>query len=232
MKNIVTILLALITCYSSYAQNPQLFENTWYLQKVVIDSQNYFPPSNNEVDNVTLDINEMTLDTYVCETLLGSITNINNDQIEILEFIILIDTCLLPDTISFQNLYFENFFKWQLLNNVYDYIIGDGTNDSKILTLTNSDGNQAIYGNEILSTQDFNNLSFSLYPNPVQNALYIENKNNIEITTLKIYDVLGRLVLEEKRDINQLDVSSLENGLFFVIIETDKGSITKKIIKQ
>ena len=71
-----------------------------------------------------------------------------------------------------------------------------------------------------------------LYPNPVQNILRIENNSTIEITSIKIYDVLGRLVLVEKRNLNQVDVSYLDRGVLFVDIETDQGVYTKKVIKE
>jgi hypothetical protein len=47
-----------------------------------------------------------------------------------------------------------------------------------------------------------------------------------------VYDALGRLVLSVESDYNQIDVSGINNGVFFINIETDKGVLTKKIIKE
>ena len=75
-------------------------------------------------------------------------------------------------------------------------------------------------------------ISFTIYPNPVQDLLTIDNTINIEITSIKMYDLLGRLVLEENHSFNQLDVSALNSGLFLIKIETEQGVLTKKIIKE
>ncbi len=80
--------------------------------------------------------------------------------------------------------------------------------------------------NDNLATQ------ISIYPNPVQNVLYLENNSSYTINALKIYDVLGRLVLQDSNSTEQLDVSSLANGMLFVQLETDEGVITKKILKE
>ena len=86
--------------------------------------------------------------------------------------------------------------------------------------------------NTTLGFDDLNVDSFNIYPSPVQDLVRIENTSNTEITSIKLYDVLGRLVMTEKGDINQIDLSHLNSGLLFVEIETDKGVVTKKIIKE
>ncbi len=41
MKRLKIVFLFLITSLSCYSQDPQLFNNTWYLQKVIIDDIDY-----------------------------------------------------------------------------------------------------------------------------------------------------------------------------------------------
>jgi hypothetical protein len=72
----------------------------------------------------------------------------------------------------------------------------------------------------------------SLYPNPVSTTLTLDNSSNTQITFIKIYDVLGRLVFQKDEQFNSIDVSQLTSGLLFVIIETEQGRITKKVVKQ
>jgi len=87
--------------------------------------------------------------------------------------------------------------------------------------------------NEILNTSNIEYYSrVSFYPNPVQDILRIENTSSTEITSIKIYDVLGRFVLSEEGDLNNINVSQLESGVLFIEVEIDEGSITKKIIKE
>jgi len=76
------------------------------------------------------------------------------------------------------------------------------------------------------------NNHIKLYPNPVIEVLNIENNSSYSINKLQIYDVLGRLVLQEKNLTGQIDVSNLASGLLFVHLETDGGVITKKVIKE
>ena len=72
----------------------------------------------------------------------------------------------------------------------------------------------------------------TIYPNPVKDILTIENTSNNEITSFKLYDVLGRHLLTQKDNVEQIDVSHLNSGVLFIEIETEKGKTTKKIIKQ
>jgi len=71
---------------------------------------------------------------------------------------------------------------------------------------------------------------FVLFPNPANNLIRIET--DYSINSIKIFNTLGRLVLEQINPSNQIDVSNLSTGLLFVKLETDKGFITKKIVKE
>jgi hypothetical protein len=74
--------------------------------------------------------------------------------------------------------------------------------------------------------------SVIIYPNPVSNIVYIENKSFNKITSLNIYNLLGKLVLSTTENFHQLDVSSLKSGLYFLKVQTEKGEVTKKLIKS
>ncbi len=54
MKNIICILF-LATTAQVLAQDPQLFENTWYLHDLIIEGQSNIPPINNEIPFVPAD---------------------------------------------------------------------------------------------------------------------------------------------------------------------------------
>jgi hypothetical protein len=74
--------------------------------------------------------------------------------------------------------------------------------------------------------------SISIFPNPVSNILNVDNTSTTQIVSIKIYDVLGRLVLQEKEQFNNIDVSQLTSGLLFVHLETEQGTLTKKVVKE
>ena len=70
----------------------------------------------------------------------------------------------------------------------------------------------------------------SIYPNPVQNVISI-NSVIADINSLEIFDVNGKSVLKSFNTTG-LDVSMLMSGVYFIIIETNKGRVTKKMIKK
>ena len=74
--------------------------------------------------------------------------------------------------------------------------------------------------------------TITIFPNPVSSILTIENTSNAEIKSIKIYDILGRLVFQENERFTTIDVSQLTSGLLFVKLETAQGVLTKKVVKE
>ena len=69
-----------------------------------------------------------------------------------------------------------------------------------------------------------------IFPNPVDDRLFIAPLSKIP-EEVQIGDALGKMVLEV-RNSNEIDVSALRPGIFFVIIKEDGSIITDKIIKK
>ena len=76
---------------------------------------------------------------------------------------------------------------------------------------------------------DFGDDSFQMFPNPTQNKLFVESVE--EILKINVYSQLGQLVID-KEFTNEIDVSSLVNGLYFVEVETSSGNGIQKFIKN
>ena len=75
--------------------------------------------------------------------------------------------------------------------------------------------------------------SFRLYPNPVNDKLYIETQTLTQTLTVEIYDVYGR----QQSTVNGqqpmvIDVTNLNSGVYFVMIKTNEGVVTKRFVKQ
>ena len=70
--------------------------------------------------------------------------------------------------------------------------------------------------------------TISVYPNPVQNTLTIHSE--LPIDNIQIYTLLGQLIHKTKN--NQVDISFLSSGLYFVSILIDGKSSIKKFIKK
>ncbi len=75
--------------------------------------------------------------------------------------------------------------------------------------------------------------NLSIYPNPVNDILSIENKNSIDLDSIEVLNMLGQSVIKFT-DKNQqiLDVSSLQSGTYFLKIKTIEGSSNLKFIKK
>jgi len=80
---------------------------------------------------------------------------------------------------------------------------------------------------------DNNNVSVTLYPNPVNNYLQIDSE--LDISKVTIFNALGQKVREVQFDQSRpvIHTSDLKEGIYMINIENDKGIIrTKKFIKQ
>ena len=78
-----------------------------------------------------------------------------------------------------------------------------------------------------------NKIQLKLYPNPVKNQLNFEF-DKLEEYSIKVYNSTGSLLLSQtvtnKRF--QIDLTSLDAGLYFVTVNSSKRNIAKRIIKQ
>ncbi|ESU24817.1 hypothetical protein FEDK69T_03700 [Flavobacterium enshiense DK69] len=86
----------------------------------------------------------------------------------------------------------------------------------------------------VMSTNDFISSKFSVYPNPATNIVTISNSGNIQINKVAVTDINGRTVKALNIDggpETKVDISELNAGIYFMIIDTNEGFATKRIIK-
>ena len=81
--------------------------------------------------------------------------------------------------------------------------------------------------NCVFGIDDFNQLSFKLYPNPAQDDLNSESQEPIDFA--RIYSLNGILLKEATNSL--INVSELPAGLYFVQIIVGANSVTKKFVK-
>jgi hypothetical protein len=74
--------------------------------------------------------------------------------------------------------------------------------------------------------------NLKIYPNPVQNTLYIQSSSTIE--QINIYDISGRMLQTSEvfKTSEVLDISYLASGIYLVKVKTEEGEIVGKIIKE
>lgn len=99
--------------------------------------------------------------------------------------------------------------------------------------ISNNNGNQAVsscFAFTFLNETGFEKLQIKLYPNPVNDKLFIAG--DIAIQELRIYNLLGQQIMYSKGDAKEYSISQLEPGTYLVKIQTEKGTVNSKIIKQ
>jgi len=74
--------------------------------------------------------------------------------------------------------------------------------------------------------------SFQIYPNPNTGKFTIDNQNQ-NIQSIKIYNVIGKLIQEHKVDGNKIDIDINANlDIYFLSLETKEGIFVEKVIIQ
>ena len=75
--------------------------------------------------------------------------------------------------------------------------------------------------------------SISVYPNPTNGQFTISNEQ-FTISSVDVYDVYGKLISTTKVEDTHvtLDINTYADGLYFARILTDKGVVTKRIVKK
>lgn len=84
----------------------------------------------------------------------------------------------------------------------------------------------------VLSANVFEKSTVSINPNPVKDVLNFNSKEQFEIQSVEIYNMLGQVVMVVPNTTTSIDVSSLTKGNYFVKVNTEKGSATTKFIKE
>lgn len=138
----------------------------------------------------------------------------------------------------FEGIYLSFFFD-QVTQDPYidpfPYIISDDGSE-KTLIIENVNGDQAIYGNYILSTINFHSSQFTVHPNPSKEKLFITTTNRFGNLNVKIFNVEGKLLRTHNvafENQTSIDVSSLKSGIYFLTIEDENGKKEiKKFIKE
>ena len=83
-----------------------------------------------------------------------------------------------------------------------------------------------------LGTGNFDNTSFTAYPNPVKNMLNLNYTQ--DITDVSVFNLLGQQVITKKLNATngQVDMSGLATGTYLVKVNTANGTKTLKVIKE
>jgi hypothetical protein len=142
-----------------------------------------------------------------------------------------VNTEILPDS-TYAYSHRPDFFlasQWVTLGT--PNVMGSGTNPAHDRYLTNNIFANAC-GNSTISIAAFQNSTVQLFPNPMSSQLQIESNTSIKSAT--IFNQMGQQVFSKVSHSKQIqiDVSSLCDGFYFVIIRLENDDVLiKKVVK-
>ena len=234
MKKIYILIVTVLCSTYSYTQDPELFEHEWYLHYLVIDETVLYSPMP-KID-VILYFNDSNEDADYLEVAIpfcndghAGVINFDEDSVFNLETF---DWALVGDCAGEEFTEFAEF----MMNHYTIYALNDGSGIPKnpftytletdgenyTLTIENVDGDYAVYSDQELSTHEFENNRFSIYPNPISKTLHIIG--NKDVIRGNIYSITGQKTAIINSTAKEIDVSLLQNGLYFLELETSDGS--------
>lgn len=81
----------------------------------------------------------------------------------------------------------------------------------------------------VAGVEDFTANSVKMYPNPANGVVYFSTSAN-DALTVSVFDVLGKQVMDAQNVQSQLNISSLNPGMYFVKMTQGSSSATKKLV--
>ena len=81
-----------------------------------------------------------------------------------------------------------------------------------------------------LATEDLETVGYKIYPNPVQDKLFVETKDRQEFS-YEIVNTVGAVVLKGKAS-QSIEVSNLTSGVYILKMKTADQEITHKFVKK
>lgn len=127
--------------------------------------------------------------------------------------------------------------QFSFANGGFPFSMADLNGDAKPeLVVGTPQGGLFLYRNTSVSVgvnnSKFLENSILLYPNPANTFINIKSTTNELIHTVKLMDVNGRTLkeIDSTNDILKIELEGISAGIYFIKIQTENSSITKKII--
>lgn len=81
-----------------------------------------------------------------------------------------------------------------------------------------------------LSNTNFDSNTFKVFPNPTNTGFVTINSTSNDLIKVSVFDILGKQVLEGNVVNNELNVSSLNAGIYILKLTQNNASTTKKLV--
>ncbi len=220
----------------------ELYNTDWNLIKIVKNNITYMLPQNTEIGTpvMTFTFNPTSSNVYtnltssICGTSITAYiynTDITTNQILFWDYMVgLNQTCTMPENIAFFTKY-SDYFAYN--SNLHHYQISY-SGSTKVLVMTNNQGDQAFYNSSFLKNKDETvkaSKANSIYPNPVKEGfVYFKNADRIE--WVKVYSAEGKLILQEHYPDAKINVSNLLKGGYFMEVKSQSGISRHRFVKE
>ncbi len=90
----------------------------------------------------------------------------------------------------------------------------------------------AVYFVPLAGVNEYAAERFQLYPNPFVNLIHFTLTGNERVEQVRIFDANGRFSALSIPDNNSIDLFSLKEGLYFLLITTNERVINRKVLKK
>ena len=107
----------------------------------------------------------------------------------------------------------------------------DGDTDMDVFA-TSQNNNKVVWFENltILGVTENQNNTIKVHPNPSSGIITIDSRNET-LTQVVLYNALGKNIIETTAT-EQLDISALANGVYFLKLTSQRGSFVQKIVKE
>jgi uncharacterized repeat protein (TIGR01451 family) len=82
-----------------------------------------------------------------------------------------------------------------------------------------------------LDAESFDFSQIDIYPNPVNDRLHLDLPSGLNLNSINLFDIQGKLVKSFEYQ-PELDFSRLQQGIYILKLNTDRGNYHRKIIKE
>ncbi|MFT6843396.1 MAG: hypothetical protein ACJASR_002174 [Psychroserpens sp.] len=163
-----------------------------------------------------------------CNTFSGTMSyDSATNRLEMLSFESTINTCNEPTHVNFET----EFFLFFEIGKTFQAFVSNETNGQQTLATIGPWYPHLVLKNYVLHVAEKDKLNIAVYPNPVNDVLFITSEGNT-IEKLTVYSISGILVIEVSANADFIDVSNLTEGLYFIEIFSTEGKSIQKFVKK
>ncbi|MGB5943007.1 MAG: T9SS type A sorting domain-containing protein [Leeuwenhoekiella sp.] len=221
------------------AQDEALYDTQWYLNELIVAGENVVIPKNDELAGVPAeffpieikDFLDINFSTSACNTLRAQFKFGDNNTFTVAHWNSGLAFCQEAANDGFDPKYFQLFGETNDSEKYYKYVIETIGTNQKILTITKFNGDSATYSTERLSIDQREKLTYRLYPNPAKELVRIEGAKNTKLQ-VKIYNLLGKLLLSTVTESGQISIVSIPTGVYLVNVQNGSSMSTHKLVKS